>query len=152
MLLKRIMSAFQQKFTFLYLERLRDFPLFRPEDVHHKMDKQVLEFKEHLKQADAVIISTPEYSHNIPAVLKNALEWITASGELKNKSVLPITFTPHEPRGKWAMESLLFTLKTLEARIPTNLSLYKTDVRIEDNQIELDEDLRHLINEALQLL
>jgi NAD(P)H-dependent FMN reductase len=31
---------------------------------------------ERVGKADAVILVTPEYNHNIPAVLKNALDWV----------------------------------------------------------------------------
>jgi chromate reductase, NAD(P)H dehydrogenase (quinone) len=40
-----------------------------------------------LAQADAVLISSPEYAHGIPGALKNALDWVVGSGELVNKPV-----------------------------------------------------------------
>ena len=58
-----------------------------------------MDWRKILQESDAVIISIPEYIHNIPALIKNALEWVTTSGEFLGKKVLPITFTPHEPRG-----------------------------------------------------
>ena len=33
------------------------------------------EFKEKIRQADAVLIATPEYDYAIPGVLTNALDW-----------------------------------------------------------------------------
>ena len=53
----------------------------------------------------------------MPALIKNALEWITSSGELVGKKVLAITFTPNEPRGDKAMQSLLWSLQALDANI-----------------------------------
>lgn len=35
----------------------------------------VVEFKEKIKAADAIIFSTPEYNYSIPGVLKNAIDW-----------------------------------------------------------------------------
>jgi len=103
-------------------------------------------------EADAIVIITPEYTHNIPAVLKNALEWCTASGEFSEKSILPITFTPAAPRGKYAMHSLIETLKTLDTKIVSQLSLYKSDFDIVDYKIRLPEDVKYLLREALKLL
>lgn len=37
----------------------------------------VIDLRDRVKAADAVIISTPEYNHGIPGVLKNAVDWLT---------------------------------------------------------------------------
>jgi NAD(P)H-dependent FMN reductase len=150
-LLKAIQKAFSKSFDIEVFAKLNNFPLFRPEDLNKTLTSFVLEFKEKLERADAVIISTPEYTHNIPAVLKNALEWITASGELQNKKVLPITFTPHEPRGEWAMKSLLFSLLTMKANVVAKLPLYRNDFEFDDRKIILSGDNKMMINEALKL-
>lgn len=48
---------------------------------HYDMDLEACEpetvrrFKETLRQADAIIIATPEFNGSIPGVLKNALDW-----------------------------------------------------------------------------
>lgn len=35
----------------------------------------VAEFKKKIREADAIIFSTPEYNYSIPGVLKNAIDW-----------------------------------------------------------------------------
>jgi len=151
-LLKAIQKNFFDEYEIEVFNKLRDFPLFRPEDLNKDLNHLVKEFKQKLNVVNRVIVCTPEYTHNIPAVLKNGLEWITASGELNNKKVLPITFTPHEPRGEWAMQSLLFCLKTMNAQIMTQLPLYKNDFEFDGYQVLLSEDDKALISEALKLL
>ncbi|PYZ97758.1 hypothetical protein CR205_03965 [Alteribacter lacisalsi] len=42
-------------------------------------------FKETIRTADGVLIVTPEYSHGVPGVLKNALDW---AGSMTNENVL----------------------------------------------------------------
>lgn len=49
-------------------------PLFN-QDLEANLPEAVVKFKDKLKTADAVIISTPEYNYSIPGVLKNALDW-----------------------------------------------------------------------------
>jgi len=54
---------------------LAPIPLFN-EDVERKgFPAAVLEFKERIADADALLISTPEYNYSIPGVLKNAIDW-----------------------------------------------------------------------------
>lgn len=37
----------------------------------------VKEIKDKIKESDGILISTPEYNHSIPGVLKNALDWFS---------------------------------------------------------------------------
>jgi chromate reductase, NAD(P)H dehydrogenase (quinone) len=39
------------------------------------MPAEIREFKERIKQADAILFATPEYNYSISALLKNAIEW-----------------------------------------------------------------------------
>src|SRR5690625_328538 len=74
-LLQFIQKNFADKVNIEICE-IKDLPVFNkpksqepPEEVE-KIANKIIE-------ADGVIISTPEYNHSIPAVLKNAFEWFT---------------------------------------------------------------------------
>lgn len=151
-LLEAIKHHFRKDYTLDIYKNLRTLPLFRPEDLDAPLSDEVKVWKEKINSAEAIIICTPEYTHNIPAVLKNGLEWITASGEIAEKKVLAITFTPHEPRGEWAMQSLLFSLKTLNAKIVAQIPLYKNEVTKEGEQFIIADELADMLEEALALL
>lgn len=150
-LLKAIEKAAGNQYSFEIIDNLAQIPLFTPDRLKRGEPQQLKEIKEKIAEAKGLIISTPEYTHNIPAILKNFIEWCTHSGEFDNKAVLPITFTPHSPRGEHAMQSLLFSLQAMNARIIASLPLYKTDVLIKDEKIELPEDIQSVIQEALLL-
>lgn len=49
-------------------------PLYNQDDEKIP-PKTVVEFKEAIRNADAVLIATPEYNYSIPGVLKNAIDW-----------------------------------------------------------------------------
>lgn len=53
---------------------LHGIPPFN-EDDEHNPPPRVIEFKNKIQEADAILISTPEYNHSIPGVLKNAIDW-----------------------------------------------------------------------------
>ena len=148
-LLKAI-AALLPHHTFVHFE-LTHIPLFHPDVYDLPLPDEITKWKKSVAIADAIIISTPEYLHNIPAVLKNALEWLTQSGELAHKAVLPITFTPHHPRGEKAMQSLLWSLLALESRVVTSLQLFHTDISIDGNLIAKGDGIE-LIKEAVGLL
>ncbi|MDT0293726.1 NAD(P)H-dependent oxidoreductase [Mesonia ostreae] len=133
------------------IEGLEEFELFSTSQLEKSIPKNIETLKNKILEAGLILIATPEYTHNIPAVLKNMLEWCTASGEFAQKAVLPITFTPTEPRGKYAMASLLGSLQTMKTKIETQLPLYKTDVTTLDHQIEIPEDIEEIIRTAINL-
>lgn len=54
---------------------LRDLP-FYDGDVEAAGDPDsVVEFKQAIREADALLIATPEYNRGVPGVLKNAIDW-----------------------------------------------------------------------------
>ncbi|MEM2249026.1 MAG: NAD(P)H-dependent oxidoreductase [Candidatus Bathyarchaeia archaeon] len=53
---------------------LEGLPLFN-QDLEYDMPETVKRFKSKIKEADALLIATPEYNSSIPGVLKNALDW-----------------------------------------------------------------------------
>lgn len=151
-LLEAMKVVFEGEHEIHIFDALADFPLFSPKRLEHEIPEIVKDFKKQVLLADAIIISTPEYTHNIPAVLKNMIEWCTHSGEFEHKPVLPITFTPHEPRGEYAMQSLLFSLNAIEANVIVQIPLYKTDVEITNELIIFSEATKEVLVAAFELL
>ena len=47
------------------------------QDTENNPPMSVIDFKRKVKEADGVIIITPEYNWSIPGVLKNALDWLS---------------------------------------------------------------------------
>jgi chromate reductase, NAD(P)H dehydrogenase (quinone) len=45
------------------------------EDDEQNPPPIVTEFKKKIREADAILFSTPEYNYSIPGVLKNAIDW-----------------------------------------------------------------------------
>ncbi|WP_367388318.1 NADPH-dependent FMN reductase [Lewinella sp. LCG006] len=150
-LLEAIAMAFPD-YHFSHFAGLAELPLFLPDLDHAPWPQPVVEWRAALQSATAVIITTPEYIHNLPALLKNALEWIASSGELVGKPVLPITFTPNMPRGERAMQSLVWSLGALDARIVAELPLYQNELIREGQHLLLPAEEQEMIGEALRLL
>jgi chromate reductase, NAD(P)H dehydrogenase (quinone) len=56
-------------------KRLREIPPYDADLELVETPDAVRELREAMRDADAVLIATPEYNHSIPGVLKNALDW-----------------------------------------------------------------------------
>lgn len=53
---------------------LEGIPPFN-QDLENQPPQQVKEFKAKIRNADALLIASPEYNYSIPGVLKNAIDW-----------------------------------------------------------------------------
>lgn len=74
-LLQYMKNHFEPKAN-IELVEIKEIPMFnKPADK--AVPDIVLEIAEKIKAADGVIIGTPEYDHSIPAVLMNALAWLS---------------------------------------------------------------------------
>lgn len=60
---------------------LHGVPLYDgDEEDKHGVPASVKALQAKVKEADGVIISTPEYNFSVPGVLKNGLDWMSRSG------------------------------------------------------------------------
>lgn len=91
-----------------------------------KEPAQVMDFKKRIKQADAVLICTPEYAFGIPGALKNALDWTVGSGEFLDK---PVGIVTASSQGEKAHSALRLVLTALSATIIEDASLLISSVR-----------------------
>ncbi len=95
-------------------ERLGELPHFNP-DLDTELGPPAVEaFRAALREAGAVLISSPEYAHGVPGSLKNALDWLVGSGELVEK---PVALLSGSPRATYAATSLREILSVMTARL-----------------------------------
>lgn len=113
-ILRELKKYFQAKINLEIYEGLASLPHFNP-DIEFQDIQSVSEYKNQLKEADAILISTPEYAHGIPGSLKNALDWIVGSGELMDKKVGIIFSSSSE--ALFVQEQLIEVIKTMSANI-----------------------------------
>jgi NAD(P)H-dependent FMN reductase len=70
-------------------------------------DPVVRKWNRTLKEADAILIITPEYLHSIPGVLKNALDSVYVSWALRNKPLAAVGYSVGIAAGVRAVEHLM---------------------------------------------
>ncbi|GIP25050.1 FMN reductase [Paenibacillus sp. J23TS9] len=121
-LLRALSELAPENMKISIFDGIGDLPHFNPE-LDDEPPASVTRFREQMKEADGLIISTPEYAHGIPGVLKNALDWLVPSGELYEKPLMVLSASPLETGGEKAHDSLLLTLLMMTARITPGGSL-----------------------------
>lgn len=74
-LAKYIEKRYVEKFELEVLS-LRDLPMY-DQDIENDAPQAVVDFKEKVKAADAVLWVTPEYNGTVPGVMVNAIDWLS---------------------------------------------------------------------------
>lgn len=95
-------------------------PPFNPDLDTDTPPAAVAAFRRALNNCDAILISSPEYAHGVSGVMKNALDWIVASGELIDK---PTALINASTRATHAHTALRETLLTMSARVIDEASI-----------------------------
>lgn len=129
----RVLEALQTRFeaygSYFLFKGLAAIPPF---DDANNTPIEVSVWRQHLQEADAVLICSPEYAFGIPGALKNAIDWTVASGEWVNK---PIALITAATSGEKAHAAWLDVFKALSANITPERSVLISHVRakIDDN-------------------
>ncbi|TWF41646.1 NAD(P)H-dependent FMN reductase [Chitinophaga polysaccharea] len=134
-------------------EELTHLPHFNPDEdmAPDSAPAPVQDFRRQLEQADAVLISTPEYAIGVPGTLKNAIDWTVSSMHFSKKPVALITAGTS---GHKAHQSLLGTLLIIESRISDDTQVVVSSVRtkVNDQGVITDEVTLAAIRKLIQSL
>lgn len=95
-------------------------PHFNPDLKDEDVPFVVRDYRQKIREADALLICTPEYVFSLPGVLKNAIEWTVSSSVFSGK---PVGLIVASGLGEKAYESLLLIMRTIEAVFDERTSL-----------------------------
>lgn len=93
-------------------------PYFNP-DLDREFDDPCLPgavqaLRRGVADADALLLSSPEYAHGISGLMKNALDWLVGGAEMVDKPVGVINTSPHASH---ALNAMIETLRTMTANV-----------------------------------
>jgi chromate reductase, NAD(P)H dehydrogenase (quinone) len=138
-------------------ERLAEIPPYDEDVEMAGVPAVVEELREAIRDADAVLIATPEYNHSIPGQLKNALDWASrpaGKSALNGKPAATIGASTGMFGAVWAQAELRKVLgamggRVLEAELPVAHAADLRDgphLKLEPNQ---SEQLREILSELI---
>jgi chromate reductase, NAD(P)H dehydrogenase (quinone) len=97
---------------------MADLPQFNPDDDREPLHPAVADLRSHIRNADAVLFSTPEYAGALPGSFKNLLDWAVGDDQEGSMYEKPVGWINASPRGAVnAHESLRLVLGYLHATI-----------------------------------
>jgi chromate reductase len=149
----RAYASLAPALTFTHYERIGALPHFNPdlESAAETLPAGVAELRRLVAEADAVVISTPEYVHALPGSFKNALDWLVGDPAFAGKPVVVL----HVERGStWALDSLREVLRTMSAMMidAASVALPLPSNQVDEATVLAREDLRTLLLQSLQAL
>ncbi len=139
----------------LPFDGLSTLPHFNP-DLDRRLDDPALpaavrDMRALLGGSNALLISSPEYAHGVPGVLKNALDWLVGGAEMVD---LPVALWNTAPYATHAQASLAETLRTMSATIveAAGVSVSLGARGVNSLALAADPELAPLLQQALLAL
>jgi chromate reductase, NAD(P)H dehydrogenase (quinone) len=105
---------------FVIYDGLAQLPHFSP-DQDDQPPAPVAAWRDLVRTADAVLVSTPEYAHGLPGTLKNGLDWLVSTTVLENKPTVVWSASP--TGGEFVHPQLIEVLRTMSAQVLVGASL-----------------------------
>jgi NAD(P)H-dependent FMN reductase len=130
---------------FIIYDKLGSLPHFNPDLDNEKLPEEVKGLRGMINRSSAIVISTPEYAHGVPGSLKNALDWLVSTVVLENKSTAVIMGSSSE--GNYAREALVEVLKTMNAKVESELVI--SGVRMKNNDPQTWHELKTFIENLI---
>lgn len=132
-------------------------PLFDEDlEIAQGFPESVLRLHAQIKDADAIVIATPEYNKALPGVLKNALDWVSRvpGAAWRDKPVAIISAADGRAGGERSQYSLRLCLTPFRPRLltgPEVLIAHSRSAFDAEGRL-IDERYRKSLNELMALL
>ena len=140
--------------TRLDIFEINRIPLYNQDLEERAFPEEVMIFKRKIEASDALLISTPEYNHAYPGVLKNAIDWASrpyGHNSFVGKPTAVISASPGLFGGIAAQDQLKQVLLALNTRLVTQPAVIVTSTQQkigEDGNI-LDPNTKQFLQQLL---
>ena len=141
-------------------DRLGELPFYN-EDIDHApehgaLPEPVTALRGAAAQADAALIVTPEYNGSIPAVLKNAIDWLSRPygvGALQDKPVAVIGAALGQYGGVWAHDETRKSFRVAGTQVIDSIKLSIPSATLQGKHprqnVDVVEDVREVVGKLV---
>jgi NAD(P)H-dependent FMN reductase len=134
------------------VDGLGDLPFYNEDVDSGEAPAAVTRVRELVAHADRVLAVTPEYNATMPAVLNNAIDWLSRPygvGAIAGKPFGVVGVTPTPYGGKWAHEDARRSAKIAGAIVVEDINVSQTSIDID---VLNDREVRAKLQGALETL
>jgi chromate reductase len=134
-------------------EGLREIPPYDSDLEEQETPASVEALRQAMREADAVLVATPEYNHSIPGVLKNALDWASrpaGQSALMGKPAAVVGASTGMFGAVWAQAETRKVLSALGGRVvEAELPVARAAEFYEDGHLRLPPEQSQQLEEML---
>jgi NAD(P)H-dependent FMN reductase len=134
------------------VEGLADLPFYNEDLDADAVPQPAQRLRDCVADADRVLVVTPEYNGTMPAVLKNAIDWLSRPygvGALVGKRLAVLGTTPTPYGGKWAHADVRRSATVAGAVVVEDATLSQSSVGVD---VLADAEINGRVLAALQTL
>ncbi|MDR4533425.1 NAD(P)H-dependent oxidoreductase [Glutamicibacter sp. PS] len=137
---------------------LENIPFYNEDrDIEGQVPASALELRAAAEAADAVLLVSPEYNGTMPAVLKNAIDWLSrpfGAGALKDLPAVVIGTAFGQYGGVWAQDEARKALGIAGAKVleDAKLSIPNSVVRFAETHPKDDTEVAEQVAAVLEAL
>ncbi|MBO9520105.1 MAG: NAD(P)H-dependent oxidoreductase [Nocardioidaceae bacterium] len=134
------------------IDGLGDVPFYNEDIDGAAAPAAATALREKVARAERVLVVTPEYNATMPAVLNNAIDWLSrpyGAGALVGKPLGVVGVTPTPYGGKWAHDDARRSAKIAGAVVVEDINVSQTSI---DVDVLNDPAVRAKLRGALETL
>lgn len=116
------------------IEGLAEVPFYNEDLDNGSAPEAATLLRKQIDAADRVLVVTPEYNGTMPAVLNNAIDWLSrpyGAGAVVGKPLAVIGTTPTPYGGKWAHEEAVRSAGIAGAKVLTDQVFSQPSVEVD---------------------
>lgn len=116
------------------IDGLGDVPFYNEDIDAGAAPAAASALRDRVASADRVLVVTPEYNATMPAVLNNAIDWLSrpyGQGAIAGKPFGVVGVTPTPYGGKWAHEHAALSAKIAGAVVVEDATVSQTSIDVD---------------------
>ena len=116
------------------VDGLADVPFYNEDLDGADVPAAAAALRAQVDKADRVLVVTPEYNATMPAVLNNAIDWLSrpyGQGAISGKPLGVVGVTPTPYGGKWAHEDTQKSAKIAGAIVVEDVTVSQTSIDVD---------------------
>jgi NAD(P)H-dependent FMN reductase len=134
------------------VDGLADLPFYNEDLDAGEVPEPAQRLRDRVAAADRVLVVTPEYNGTMPAVLKNAIDWLSRPygvGALAGKPLAVLGTTPTPYGGKWAHADVVRSATVAGAVVVEDATVSQSSIGVD---VLADAEINGRVRSALYAL